>query len=140
MQKQAPTLGRLLTMVLFALSCFGLLLFLWLAFGGPIPMKPTGYQFRVAFDEAPLLAKQSDVRLAGVAIGKVAKVEHSTNASIATLEIDRKYAPIKQDARANLRNKTLLGQTYVELTLGSKSGETVPERGLLDARNVGDTV
>ena len=36
MQKQAPTVGRLLVMVGFALSCFGLLLFLWLAFGGPI--------------------------------------------------------------------------------------------------------
>ena len=36
MQKQAPSLGRILVMVLFALSCFGLLLFLWLSFGGPI--------------------------------------------------------------------------------------------------------
>ncbi len=140
MQKQAPTLGRLLTMVLFGLSCFGLLLFLWLAFGGPIPLKPTGYQFRVAFDEAPLLAKQSDVRVAGVQVGRVAKVEHSTNASMATLEIDRKFAPIASDTRAILRNKTLLGQTYVELTLGSRDAPKLAERGLLDARNVEDTV
>jgi phospholipid/cholesterol/gamma-HCH transport system substrate-binding protein len=139
-QKQAPTVGRLLTMVLFGLSCFGLLLFLWLAFGGPVPLKPTGYQFRVAFDEAPLLAKQSDVRVAGVQIGKVAKVEHSTNASIATLEIDQKFAPVCGDARASLRNKTLLGQTYVELTLGSKGCQKLPERGLLDTRRVEDTV
>ena len=40
MQKQAPSLARLLTMVVFALSCFGLLLFLWLSFGGPVPLKP----------------------------------------------------------------------------------------------------
>ena len=140
MQKQAPTLGRLLTMVMFGLSCFGLLMFLWLAFGGAIPLKPTGYQFRVAFDEAPLLAQQSDVRVAGVQIGKVAKVEHSTNTSIATLEIDRKYAPVEEDTRAVLRNKTLLGQTYVELTLGDRGGKKLPERGLLDARNVEDTV
>ena len=46
MQKQAPTLPRLLTMVLFALSCFGLLLFLWLAFGGPVPLKPQGLSLR----------------------------------------------------------------------------------------------
>ncbi|MDX6650041.1 MAG: hypothetical protein QOJ97_1992, partial [Solirubrobacteraceae bacterium] len=38
MQKQAPSVGRILTMVLFALSCFGLLLFLWLAFGGASPL------------------------------------------------------------------------------------------------------
>ena len=140
MQKQAPTLGRLLTMSLFALSCFGLLMFLWLAFGGAIPLKPKGYQFKIAFDEAPLLASQSDVRVAGVQIGKVAKVENSTNASVATLEIDRKFAPLEADTRAVLRNKTVLGQTYVELTLGDKGGEKVPENGLLDARNVEDTV
>ena len=32
MQKQAPTAGRLAVMVMFALSCFGLLLYLWVAF------------------------------------------------------------------------------------------------------------
>ena len=31
-------------MVVFALSCFGLLLFLWLSFGGPVPLKPKGYR------------------------------------------------------------------------------------------------
>jgi virulence factor Mce-like protein len=139
-QKQAPTPARLITMVGFALSCFGLLLFLWLAFGGPIPLKPTGYQFRVAFDEAPLLAKQSDVRVAGVQVGRVVSVERSTNATVATLELERKYSPIASDAQAILRNKTLLGQTYVELTLGTKSAPKLGERALLDARNVEDTV
>ena len=113
MQKQAPTFGRLSAMVLFALSCFGLLLFLWLAFGGPIPMKPQGYRFKVAFDEATQLASQSDVVVAGVPVGKVAYVEPTPNATMATLEIDRKYAPLRRDTRATLRDKTLLGQTYV---------------------------
>ena len=36
MNKAAPSPLRVLTMVVFALSCFGLLLFLWLSFGGPI--------------------------------------------------------------------------------------------------------
>jgi phospholipid/cholesterol/gamma-HCH transport system substrate-binding protein len=138
-QKQAPTVGKLATMALFALSCFGLLLFLWLAFGGPIPLKPTGYQFRVAFDEAVLLAPQSDVRVAGVQVGRVVDVSPATNATIATLEIDRKFAPLKRDTRATLRDKTLLGQTYVELTLGGRASTTVPERGLLDVRNVKET-
>lgn len=139
MQKQAPTLGRLATMVMFALSCFGLLTFLWLAFGGAIPLKPTKYQFRVAFDEATQLASQSDVVVAGVPVGKVAYVEPTPNATMATLEIDRKYAPLRRDTRATLRDKTLLGQTYVELTLGKKSSTTIPERGLLDQRNVKPT-
>src|SRR3712207_7840479 len=71
MQKQAPTLGRLLTMVIFALSCFGLLLFLWLAFGGPIPLKPKGYRVQVAIAEANQLAIEADVRSSGVSVGKI---------------------------------------------------------------------
>src|SRR5687767_5006487 len=142
MQKQAPTLGRLATMVFFALSCFGLLMFLWLAFGGPTPLKPKGYQFKIAFPEVSQLATQSDVRVAGVEIGKVVKVDLTTggDAVIATLEIDRKYAPISADAKAQIRNKTILGQTYVELTLGSKSGRKIADGGLLDKRRVGDLV
>ena len=142
MQKQAPTLGRLSTMVFFALSCFGLLMFLWLAFGGPVPLKPTGYQFRIAFPEVSQLATQSDVRVAGVEIGKVVKVERGPDGRyvIATLEIDRKYAPVSAGAKAQIRNKTILGQTYVELTLGAKTGEKLPDGGLLDQRRVGNLV
>ncbi len=142
MQKQAPTLGRLATMVFFALSCFGLLMFLWLAFGGPTPLKPKGYQFKIAFPEVSQLATQSDVRVAGVEIGKVVAVERGNDGRhvSATLEIDRKYAPISSDAKAQIRNKTILGQTYVELTLGSKNARPVPDGGVLDRRNVGDLV
>ena len=48
MQKQAPTLGRMLVMVGFALSCFGLLLFLWLAFGGADPAQAEGLPVRAS--------------------------------------------------------------------------------------------
>src|SRR3954464_14544612 len=115
MQKQAPTFGRLLTMVLFALSCFGLLLFLWLSFGGPVPLKPKGYRVQVAFPEATQLGLEADVRVAGVSIGKVRQKEldPAGNRTLATLELDRRYAPIRSDAKAILRQKTLLGETYV---------------------------
>src|SRR2546429_3820655 len=79
MQKQAPSLGRILTMVLFALSCFGLLLFLWLSFGGAIPLKPSGYRFKVAFPEATQLGLEADVRVAGVSVGKVRAKELDPN-------------------------------------------------------------
>src|SRR5919204_113826 len=75
MQKQAPTLGRLFVMVGFALSCFGLLLFLWLAFGGAIPLAPKGYRFYTSFDTATQLAKEADVRISGVSVGKAKQAE-----------------------------------------------------------------
>src|SRR5207342_3410065 len=106
MQKHAPSLGRIATMALFALSCFGLLLFLWLSFGGPIPLKPKGYQFKVAFPEATQLAVEADVRVAGVSVGKVrAKTldPKHPNRTVATIELTRRFAPIARDARAILR-------------------------------------
>ena len=142
MQKQAPTAGRLLVMVGFALSCFGLLLFLWLAFGGAIPLKPKGYQLEVSFAEGTQLAVEADVRVSGVPVGKVKTVEPNpqTGRSDATIQIEERFAPIPKDTKAILRQKTLLGETYVELTPGTKSAGMVPEGGKLGVGQVSSTV
>src|SRR4051794_36025138 len=102
MNKSAPSLARILTMVVFALSCFGLLLFLWLSFGGAIPLKPKGYRVVVAFPEATTLAQEADVRMAGVSVGKVRKLDLGDNRTLATIELDKQFAPLRQDARAVL--------------------------------------
>ena len=142
MQKSAPSLGRILVMVGFALSCFGLLLFLWLAFGGPVPLKPKGYRFMVSFKEAGQLAQEADVRISGVSVGKVKTIvsDKSTGLSDATIELDKQYAPIPRDTRAILRQKTLLGETYVELTPGDKSSGMLKDGGLLPRSQVSPTV
>ena len=137
MQKQAPTLPRLLTMALFALSCFGLLLFLWLAFGGPIPLKPKGYRFQASFAEATQLAKEADVRISGVPVGKVKTIEpdKQTGRTVATIEMESRYAPVRKDVKAILRQKTLLGETYVELTPGTPGSKPIAENGMLASTN-----
>ena len=77
MIKRAPSPGQLTAMIVFALSCFSLMLFLWVSFGGPVPLKPQGYRVNVSFDEAVQLATEADVRISGVTVGKVKKVEPS---------------------------------------------------------------
>jgi len=143
MQKQAPSFGRILTMVLFALSCFGLLLFLWLSFGGSIPLKPANYRVKVAFPEATQLGLEADVRVAGVSVGKVVAKDldpHGGNRTVATIELDRRFAPLHSDARAILRQKTLLGETYVELTPGTRQARFLKEGGQLGNGQVQPTV
>jgi virulence factor Mce-like protein len=131
--KTPPSPARIVAMVAFAFSCFGLLLFLWLSFGGPIPLKPKGYRVEVAFQEATQLATQADVRASGVSVGTVVakRRDPASNRTLATIELERRYAPLHADARATLRQKTLLGETFVELTLGSPSAPIVPEHGRL---------
>src|SRR3954463_14035828 len=142
MVKEAPSFGKLAAMVVFALSCFGLLLFLWSAFGGPIPLKPKGYRFHTSFAEAGQLALEADVRISGVPVGKVKTItpDKQTGRADVVIQLRSRYAPLPSDAKAILRQKTLLGETYVELTPGRNSAEPIPENGTLPASQVSDTV
>ncbi len=141
METRPPTITRILVAIGFALSCFALALFLWITFGGPLPLKPEGYRFTVPFDEATQLAVESDVRISGVPVGKVKAVELSDSGlAEATIELDSPYAPIPTDTRAMLRTKTLLGETFVELTPGDEQGPTLEEGGDLPRAQVADSV
>ncbi|TMM03126.1 MAG: MCE family protein [Actinobacteria bacterium] len=141
MQKQAPTAGRLAVMVMFALSCFGLLLYLWVAFGGSIPLAPKGYRFSTSFGEATQLSKEADVRISGVSVGKVKDIQtQGTGRSRVTIQLQDRYAPIPRNTRAILRQKTLLGETYVELTPGDRSKGMLPDGGTLPVSQVSPTV
>jgi phospholipid/cholesterol/gamma-HCH transport system substrate-binding protein len=140
--KDAPSFGKIAAMVLFALSCFGLLLFLWLAFGGPVPLKPKGYRFHTSFAEAGQLALEADVRISGVPVGKVKTItpDKVTGRADVEIQLQSRYAPLPSDAKAILRQKTLLGETYVELTPGRDTAEPIREGGMLPASQVSDTV
>jgi virulence factor Mce-like protein len=138
MQTGSPSIAKIATMVLFALSCVGLLLFLWLSFGGTIPFNPQGYRFEVAFPDAGQLADQADVRIAGVSVGTVIgkQLDPRGNRTLVTIQMSNNFAPIHQDARAILRQKTILGETYVELTPGTPNSPYLPDNGELPPGNV----
>ncbi len=141
METRPPTTVRILIAVGFAISCFALALFLWLTFGGTIPLKPESYRFTVPFDEATQLAVESDVRISGVSVGKVKSVElNESGQADAVIELEPRYAPIPSDTRAVLRQKTLLGETYVELSPGTREEEPLPEDGALEPAQVSDAV
>jgi phospholipid/cholesterol/gamma-HCH transport system substrate-binding protein len=142
MNTQAPTRGRVAVMLLFAGSCVGLLLFLWISFGGSVPFAPQGYRFSVEFPQATELASQSDVRIAGVSVGHVVSVglDRRTGLTRAIIQIDSQYAPRPADTRAILRQKTLLGETYVELSHGNPRGPFLRDYGQLPEAQVAPTV
>jgi ABC-type transporter Mla subunit MlaD len=142
MSKRAPSTTQLLTIAGFALSCFGILLFLWITFGGPTPFKARSYEFEVPFNEASALAEQSDVRISGVSVGKVQAIEVAPNGkqALATIRLEDKYGPVPASTRAILRTKTLLGETYVELTPGEGAGPQLEDGDTLPAANVAESV
>jgi phospholipid/cholesterol/gamma-HCH transport system substrate-binding protein len=142
MSKRAPSTVQLLVIAGFALSCFGILLFLWVTFGGPTPFKARSYEVNIPFNEATQLAQQSDVRISGVSVGKVQDITLSPNGkdALAKVDIDDKYAPIPKATRAILRTKTLLGETYVELTPADRNGPKLKDGGTLRFANIAQSV
>ena len=142
MIKETPSLGRILAMVAFAFSCVAILLFLWLSFGGPVPLRSESYRFEVSVPEATSLATESDVRISGVNVGKVKskELDKGANRTLLEVEIKPRYAPLPRDSRAILRQKTLLGETYLELTPGDRSGPELADGERLPDAQVEPTV
>ena len=143
MDTGSPSVTKILTMVLFALSVIGLTLFLWLSFGGTIPLTPRGYEFRVSFTNASQLADQADVRIAGVSVGKVIgkTLDPEHNRTMVTIQMNNKFAPIHKDAQAILRTKTIAGEIYVQLTPGHRrTARRSPDGGLLSRGQVANAV
>jgi phospholipid/cholesterol/gamma-HCH transport system substrate-binding protein len=76
-------------------------------------------------------------------VGKVRskELDKGGNRTTVTLRIDPKYAPIPKDSRAVLRQKTLLGETFVELTPGThRKGNDLTDGGRIADAQVEPTV
>jgi phospholipid/cholesterol/gamma-HCH transport system substrate-binding protein len=137
--KKAPSLTAIALMVIFSLSCFGILLYIWKTFGGPSPLAPNQYLVNANFDEATQLADTADVRISGVTVGRVTKTLETAGLTKVTMRIDPRYAPIPRDTQAILRLKTLLGETYVELSPGNRASGSMPDGGTLPNAQVKPT-
>lgn len=144
MNKQAPSIGQLITITGFALSCFALLLFVWIAFGGPTPLAATGYHLKLPLEQTGQLAEQSQVQISGVEVGRVTGIELGEDSqagrAIVTLELEPEFAPVPADTRAILRAKSLLGEAYIELTPGDKRDGTLQDGDELPEAQVAKSI
>jgi phospholipid/cholesterol/gamma-HCH transport system substrate-binding protein len=139
MVTQAPKKSAVFAALAFTLSCIGLMIFVWTQFGGTIPFGAQGYRIHALFKETGLLVPNADVRIAGVNVGKVSSVQARGVNSYVTMDIDHQYAPVPVETRAILRQKTLLGEAYVELSAGNGAGPKFSDGGTIPSTHVEDT-
>jgi phospholipid/cholesterol/gamma-HCH transport system substrate-binding protein len=117
----------------------------YLAFSKSIPFVGEGYQIKAVFQDAQLLRVKSPVRIAGVDVGEVTKIEHLSDengngqdAAVVTMKIDEEGRPIADDATMALRPRLFLeGNLFVDINPGTpgaladesselESGDVVP--------------
>ena len=81
------------------------------------------------------------VRIAGVRVGDISKVELENGVAEVTMDIDRKFLPIYRNATLLLRPKTGLKDMFVELDPGSRSaGEFEEGTGTIPVANTAPDV
>lgn len=77
------------------------------------------YTARVVVADAAGIRKNSDVKVAGIAAGRVAAIDlDASDNAVLTLEFDESAAPIGADAKAAVRPVNLLGEKYIDLDPG----------------------
>lgn len=88
--------------------------------GGLSFKRAKGYDVNVYFDSATGLAKDVQVEIAGVEVGRVRKISLENGKALVVLRINSDVR-LRKDAKAIIRTKGILGDKYVELTQGSPS-------------------
>jgi virulence factor Mce-like protein len=93
------------------------------------------YQFKAVFNDTNNLKPNSPVRIAGVEVGKVKKIEpvkDGEGAAQVTMEMKEKGLPIKRDAELKIRPRIFLeGNFFVDLEPGSPSAEELDKDGVI---------
>jgi phospholipid/cholesterol/gamma-HCH transport system substrate-binding protein len=93
------------------------------------------YEFKAVFNDVNNLKPRSPVRIAGVDVGKVMKVEaveEGKGAAQVTMQVEEKGLPIKKDAELKIRPRIFLeGNFFVDLEPGSPSAEELDKGGVI---------
>ena len=104
----------------------------YFAFAKDIPFtKP--YELTATFDNAASLQLKSPVRIAGVNVGQVSKVEaagRDSTATVVTMKLNDEALPIHRNAELKIRPRIFLeGNFFVDLKPGTPTaGEVDPDR------------
>jgi len=101
-------------------------------------IEDTPFQLKAEFNTAQAVTpgQGQTVRVSGVRIGDISKVELRNGVAVVTMDLDTKFDEIVHtDAKALLRPKTGLKDMFVELTPGSRSAPIAKEHWTIPVAN-----
>ena len=80
------------------------------------------------------------VRVAGVRVGDISKVEYDEGNAVVTMDIDREFLPVYKDATILLRPKTGLKDMFLELDPGTEPAGEYEEEDTIPVANTAPDV
>jgi ABC-type transporter Mla subunit MlaD len=112
----------------YAAICLVVLAGLGSQMGGEFLLRPA-YRVGAVFASAAQLVAGDDVTINGYRAGRVESLRPVAGGAEADLRLHAEYAPLWRDARAMVKSKNLLGETYVELSRGTTTAGPMPDGG-----------
>jgi phospholipid/cholesterol/gamma-HCH transport system substrate-binding protein len=114
----------------------------FLAFNGlPFGSK---HELKAVFENTSSVGLRSPVRIAGVDVGKVTKVEaagEESTASVVTMQLDDDALPIREDAELKIRPRIFLeGNFFVDLQPGTPSAPELDDGGTIPSTQTSSPV
>lgn len=103
----------------------------------------SSYQVKARFENASQLVPGNLVQEAGLEVGKISDIELSPDGQAeVTLNLDEKYAPLREGTRAVVRQASLssVSGRYVDLQLPPGQPRTIPEGGRIPATSTTSAV
>jgi phospholipid/cholesterol/gamma-HCH transport system substrate-binding protein len=111
---------------------------------GPLPfIEPSPFELKAEFSDAQAVTpgQGQSVRIAGVKVGDITKVDVVNGRAQVTMQLDPKYGKrVHTDATALLRPRTGLKDMFIELEPGSKGAPKMEEKGVIPASNTAPDV
>ncbi|HYM55763.1 MAG TPA: MlaD family protein [Solirubrobacteraceae bacterium] len=105
-----------------------------------IPFKH-GFRLKAEFATAIDIKPKSPVRIAGVNVGKVTRIEREGKVGLVSMEIESGGLPIHSDATMKIRPRIFLeGNWFIELQPGSPSAKTVSSGATIPITQTSDPV
>jgi phospholipid/cholesterol/gamma-HCH transport system substrate-binding protein len=115
-----------ITIVLVLIGCY-------FAYTKSVPFRPH-YEIQAVFKNGNLLSTRAPVRIAGVDVGKVVKVERykDTNLALVTMQIETRGRPIHKDATLKIRPRLFLeGNFYVDMQPGRPDSPQLADEDMI---------
>jgi len=101
--------------------------------------------YRTAFVSVDGLQLDSPVRLGGLTVGRVKKIEFSSNLSDARIlieiEVQKTYSErIREDSEVRISSRGVLGDKAIDISVGSPDKPIAKHNAFLEAKSSGDVV
>jgi virulence factor Mce-like protein len=101
------------------------------------------FQVKATFQSANSIRKGSPVRIAGVNVGKVARVEAAggSDTSVVVLSLNKQALPLHEDATAKIRPRIFLeGNFFVDLRPGTPDSPELKDGGVIKVTHTSSPV